>query len=46
MKPQEPIFLDLHYLINAMCSCSKLIVAAFTESGGGVGIASACDYKF
>jgi methylglutaconyl-CoA hydratase len=37
--------LDLH-LINAMRSCSKLIVGRIHGKavGGGVGIASACDY--
>jgi methylglutaconyl-CoA hydratase len=42
-KIKEP--LDLH-LINAMRSCSKLIVGRIHGKavGGGVGIASACDY--
>jgi methylglutaconyl-CoA hydratase len=36
--------LDLH-LINAMRSCSKLIVGRIHgKAVGGVGIASACDY--
>jgi enoyl-CoA hydratase/carnithine racemase len=38
-------FLGLH-LINAMRRCSKLIVGRIHGKavGGGVGIASACDY--
>jgi methylglutaconyl-CoA hydratase len=44
MNQKEPNFLDLH-LINAMRSCSKLIVGRIHgKAVGGVGIASACDY--